>query len=61
MAVFCPRHHLVMAAFNYEALRACITDFCSSCEGADWTEVGTKVSRLGHWEFEDYKAYDRSE
>lgn len=46
-----------MAAFNYEALRACITDFCSSCEGADWTEVGTKVSRLGHWEFEDYRSH----
>jgi len=54
VAVFSPRHHLVMTRFDYEALRSYISEFCVSCEGANWEEVGTKVSRLGHWEFEDY-------
>lgn len=26
------------------------------CTGKDWSEVAGKLSRYGHWEFEDYRA-----
>jgi len=52
--VFSPRHHLVMARFNYKSLRVYIEKFCNSCRGANWDQVGLMVSRLGFWEFEDY-------
>jgi hypothetical protein len=46
--------HLIMARYDYDALFRAIQDFCETCEGATWSEVATKVGRLGRWEFFDY-------
>jgi len=49
------RHHLVVTAFDYDALEQFVRAFCAGCTGATWYEVGRKVGRLGRWEFEDYR------
>lgn len=49
------RHYLIVMEYNYDRLFRFISKFCSSCEGDTWTEVAEKLSRLGYWEFEDYR------
>jgi hypothetical protein len=49
------RHHLFMKYYDYQSLRQFIRDYCASCHGASWQEVAQKLSRMGHWEFEDYR------
>jgi len=49
------RHHLIVAAYDYDELERFVRAFCERCEGATWQEVATKVGRLGRWEFEDYR------
>ncbi len=48
-------HHIVVSAFDYDALFNAVQAFCSRCEGASWEEVGAKVGRLGRWEFDEYR------
>jgi hypothetical protein len=48
-------HHLIVASFDYEAIAGAVRRFCEKCEGANWQEVAAKVSRLGRWEFDDYR------
>lgn len=47
-------HHIVVAAFDYEALIKAVQTYCSGCEGSNWQVVGAKVGRLGCWEFDNY-------
>lgn len=49
------RHHLVMEWFDWPALQTYIEHRVNQCEGATWPEVAEKLSRLGYWEFEDYR------
>jgi hypothetical protein len=49
------RHFIFVREFDYPALEKFVRDYCASCEGLTWAEVGEKVGRLGHWEFEDYR------
>ena len=49
------RHHLIMFEYSYERLVDYISAFCSECSGQTWQEVAAKLSRLGRWEFEDYR------
>lgn len=49
------RHHLFLKEYNYQNIITFIQQYVSSCTGNDWNEVGLKLSRLGYWEFEDYK------
>ncbi len=48
------RHYLFVREFNSVRLEEFVRRFCETCEGKTWREVGEKMSRLGHWEFEDY-------
>jgi hypothetical protein len=48
------RHHVVVARYDYAATKQYFERRVSRCEGKDWPEVAQKVSRIGHWEFEDY-------
>jgi hypothetical protein len=50
------RHYIIVSEFNFQELRDTILSFAEQCEGADWREVASKLSRLGHWEFEDYRS-----
>jgi hypothetical protein len=54
-AVVSGRHYLFMKEYRYEELYGHISGYCSRCMGNSWIEVAQKVSRLGHWEFEDYE------
>jgi hypothetical protein len=47
--------HVIVPAFDYDALIKLVQAFCSRCEGATWGEVGAKVGRLGRWEFDEYR------
>jgi hypothetical protein len=48
------RHHVIVDAFNWPGLQAYFQRLVAGCTGADWHEITTKLSRYGHWEFEDY-------
>lgn len=49
------RHHLIVFEYNLERIIQTIKSFCASCFGETWKEVAEKLSRLGQWEFEDYR------
>ena len=49
------RHKLIVRAFDPAAIILAVQRYLEGCSGADWIEVGSKVARIGHWEFEDYK------
>ena len=51
------RHRVIVFEYNYERLIAKINRWLEFCTGDTWEEVATKVSRIGHWEFEDYTEY----
>lgn len=48
------RHHLLVERFDWPRILAFIEGYLNSISGTSWQEVAEKVSRLGHWEFEDY-------
>jgi hypothetical protein len=48
-------HHIVVDSFDYGVLFKAVQSFCSRCEGPNWQVVGTKVGRLGRWEFDEYR------
>ena len=52
---FLLRHIILADRFDFPAIRAFVERYVRSCSGENWLEVGEKLSRLGHWEFEDYK------
>ncbi|WP_162799421.1 Imm8 family immunity protein [Nocardioides sp. 616] len=54
---FDARHHLVVdvAHFDQGALRSWLEKRVKAVSGDNWAEVGEKLSRLGLWEFEDYR------
>jgi hypothetical protein len=49
------RHFLVVGRFDVAFIKKVIIELIEGCEGNTWQEVAEKVSRIGHWEFEDYK------
>lgn len=48
------RHHVIVDAFDWQALQTYFHRLVGGCWGADWSEVAQKLSRYGFWEFEDY-------
>lgn len=54
---FDARHHLVVDVehFDQRALRSWLEKRVTAVSGDNWTEIGEKLSRLGYWEFEDYR------
>lgn len=56
--IYHPRHHLVVnvADFDQRALRAWLSARVDQVEGSTWAEIGERLGRLAHWEFEDYRA-----
>ncbi|PZE67375.1 hypothetical protein DEJ27_12180 [Curtobacterium sp. MCPF17_018] len=47
---------VVVATWDSHQIRSFINRLFTEVEGRDWQEVSNKLSRLGVWEFEDYKA-----
>lgn len=48
------RHFLIVLTFDFERIYNRIKELIESCNGNNWVEIAEKVSRIGHWEFEDY-------
>ena len=48
------RHRLIVSEYNYKT----IINYIEKCNGNNWDEIALKLSRLGHWEFEDYRQYE---
>ncbi len=49
------RHHLVVSKFDLAQIRSFLLAYAKSCASQTWPEAATKLSRLGKWEFEDYR------
>lgn len=49
------RHHLIVFKYDWLIIKKTIMDYVNNCTGNDWYECALKLSRLGRWEFEDYK------
>jgi hypothetical protein len=48
------RHLLLVERFDANAIQRWIERAVAGCIGSTWREVAEKLSRIGHWEFEDY-------
>jgi hypothetical protein len=48
------RHYVIVNHFHWPTLRNYFERLVTRLWGTDWPEVVTKLSRYGHWEFEDY-------
>ena len=48
------RHYVIVERWDY----AVVTSFLKGCvereEASTWGELGTRLARIGRWEFEDY-------
>ncbi|AJC21292.1 immunity 8 family protein [Pandoraea pulmonicola] len=49
------RHMLIVEAYDYKTIKAAIERYVATCHGEDWAAIATKLSRMGAWEFEDYR------
>ena len=47
------RHALLVQRWAPEVTERAVRNLCIRTEGEDWTEIATKLSRFGYWEFED--------
>ncbi|MCW5971452.1 MAG: immunity 8 family protein [Blastocatellales bacterium] len=54
------RHYLIVKEYDFNRISHKIHKFVARCEGSNWDEVASKLSRLGHWEFEDYRESEGS-
>jgi hypothetical protein len=48
------RHHLIVHRYDWGELRAFLTRLFEDQIAPDWEELGPRLGRIGHWEFEDY-------
>jgi hypothetical protein len=55
------RHHLIVSEWDLDAIRSYLATYGRSCEGFTWREAATRLSRLGKWEFEDYRVFEDEE
>ena len=53
--VYWPRHHLLISRWDWPQIESYVRGYVAGIEGATWHDVAMKLSRLGHWEFEDYR------
>lgn len=51
---FSGRHHLILARFDMADIRAFLGRVAAQSSAPTWQEVGEKLARHAHWEFEDY-------
>ena len=48
------KNHLILFEYNYLRIYNKISLYIDKLDGNTWEELALKVSRIGHWEFEDY-------
>ena len=49
------KHKLIVFEFDMQRILKQIKALFDGCDGKDWNEIAIKLSRIGHWEFEDYR------
>ena len=49
------RHIILAPDYNIPAAVALVEKYLSSLKENTWVELATKINRVIHWEFEDYK------
>lgn len=54
--LFC-RHRLIVFEYNIDRIIKEIESRIESVIGNSWEEITNKISRIAHWEFEDYKPH----
>jgi hypothetical protein len=55
MDVTVGRHYLMVKQYNFARLLQFVSNFAAECTGTTWDEAALRLSRLGKWEFEDYR------
>lgn len=48
------RHMLIVDVYDYEAIKGLIESYVARIDD-DWATIAMTLSRIGAWEFEDYK------
>ncbi|GAA5134795.1 immunity 8 family protein [Thalassotalea piscium] len=48
---------MIVSEYDVDIIKAKIIDFCETCSGNNWKDIGTKLNLIGTWEFQDYKPY----
>jgi hypothetical protein len=48
-------HRLFVNTYDAARIKKLITKLIERYSGDSWRDVAEKISRIGHWEFEDYK------
>jgi len=50
------RHLLIVDRWDIELVERAVSDLVAGVEADDWDSIAGKLSRIGRWEFEDYRA-----
>lgn len=50
------RHYLIVFEYDYLRIYKRLKELVENIEGENWEEIGMKISRIGKWEFEDYRS-----
>jgi len=50
-------YKLIVFKYDIDAIFKRINRIFANCSGKDWNEIALKLSRVGHWEFENYQDY----
>jgi hypothetical protein len=48
------RHHLIVEPMDLPTAIEYLRRVVESASGGDWSELGSRIARIGRWEFEDY-------
>ena len=57
VGVFDGRHRFVVDAWNWPVISRYFHHRVTTAEAEDWDSLALLLSRIGHWEFEDYQEY----
>lgn len=49
------RHLLLARRFDRALLQSHLEEQCRNCAGSDWSEIVTKLQRLGEWDYANYQ------
>lgn len=49
------KHKLIVFEFDMHRILEKVKKLFENCSGEDWNEIAIKLSRIGHWEFENYQ------